>query len=661
VCGIAGYVGGGQALPVLFGPFLDKYIFGVGDPNRPGTLYWTNVLNPDAASPANTLEVSPASDPLQAGGIYDSRAYVISKERLSVIYPGIISGGFQVFATACTFGAWSKHAVVFGPKIWFLAEAGIMETTGAEPLNVTEDSWVRPLFAGATVNGYYPVDFTAAEADLRLFFKEPHLYFLYKDTQGNEQILVYHTRIRRWIHWNISGITPSTFLWHRRGSSDALLMGASDGYIYENTGFADTPGGGSAGAIACTVRTGSLDQGVSRGPKLYGDILLEADRSGVQLTVTPHLNDEVDAASSLVLSSGSGRQRMLIHVNPTSGDGSQPNQTAVGHSLALDIQWSSSTARPTLHSADISFLPEPDIRTFRPTEWDDGGLPIKKTFWGASLKIDTLGKELGLQVWADGTLQNVQTISPTFGPEQQEVSWTPFAAYQIRFVGVDGIEYILHDYTLYFEQESPTLAGWYTQWEAPVVGHDVFVYGCEFECDTTNVAKSIIFERDGGTNIDTQNITANGRTKVRVTWAGVIASTLRFRSIDSVDANLYAYRWLYYPEPPLLKRWETTESGYGANAWFHERDIFVCLRSNEAVTLTVTVDGTATNYTIASTGGARQKIRVPLKANSGVLFKKTIVSTTGCRIYNEDCVVYAKPQSGTSEYKPIPIDFEGVY
>src|SRR5439155_25408918 len=126
------------------GPF-NGTIFGCGDPNRPGYLYWANSNQPDAWSPINNIETTAASDPLQNGFMYGGQSYVFSKENLFTIFPSQIglSNQYQPVPSACSRGLFAPWALAAGqnvPGIFFLAKDGIYVTSGGPETSLSEDS-----------------------------------------------------------------------------------------------------------------------------------------------------------------------------------------------------------------------------------------------------------------------------------------------------------------------------------------------------------------------------------------------------------------------------------------------------------------------------------------------------------------------------------------
>lgn len=111
---------------------------------------------------------------------------------------------------------------------------------------------------------------------------------------------------------------------------------------------------------------------------------------------------------------------------------------------------------------------------------------------------------------------------------------------------------------------------------------------------------------------------------------------------------LYQYDILWFPEPAELTHWESQPSSLGMIGYLHVRDLYVAIRSQADVTLTMffTVDGSSVpvsqTYTIPSTGGVRQKVYIQLDSNKGLLYNWSLDSTEGFRTYVEDTEVRAK-------------------
>ena len=119
--------------------------------------------------------------------------------------------------------------------------------------------------------------------------------------------------------------------------------------------------------------------------------------------------------------------------------------------------------------------------------------------------------------------------------------------------------------TLYFLgqsiiQEPDVTINRVTQWDD--LGHpdESYVTGVTFDCDTGNVTRTIIIERDFGgviSTVATLSVTANGRHKLKFSWPAVQAHKMRIRPTGECLAwILWRADWIALPEPPRIARWD---------------------------------------------------------------------------------------------------------
>lgn len=189
-----------------------------------------------------------------------------------------------------------------------------------------------------------------------------------------------------------------------------------------------------------------------------------------------------------------------------------------------------------------------------------------------------------------------------------------------------------------------------TYWDDLGYEGDKFIQGIEIRTDTTNIARTVRVEYDGGTLADTLTIQHNGDQTVAYSFRpAFIAHQVRLRSTDANTWETFKYRWIWERESPLGDRWEGQQTSLGADQFLHMKEAYICLRSTMNVTFTVTRtdDNTATNYTIPTTSGLRLKTRVPLTAqvSKGKAFTFVLSSTsTGgtFRLYRDDSYILAK-------------------
>jgi hypothetical protein len=292
-----------QPVPFIFGPYQGNVIFGVGNKYQPGFMFWSNPGNPDGWSSINNVEVTQPSDPLQNGLMYGTTPYVFSRKTLQQVFPSLsgVSNSFQAIPTACLKGlAWSPYAFCVGPMIWFLAEDAIYETAGGPETPITEDD-LWPIFHGLAVETYQPIDFTQKNY-LRMAYHDNEVFFMYKDTAGNIQLLAWNRLKRRWRHANYWFGPDCIYADAELGNF--LLFGGNDGFTRIENPSAT---GDDGKAIACRVRDGAYDQGVALRAKEYGHMVVDADPQGAALSATVLFNDEAASIGPYNFS-GSGRQ-----------------------------------------------------------------------------------------------------------------------------------------------------------------------------------------------------------------------------------------------------------------------------------------------------------------------------------------------------------------
>ncbi len=145
----------GQPLPAFWGPYSQGtalYGFACGDKYQPGVLFLTNGNDFDSASDILQIEVTPPSEPLMNGCMYNGIAYLLSSDRMFSLYPSfgnsyVISAGSLLPAEGTNLfvpleipngrGLFARYALCVGTKITFRARDGIYQTTGGEPENIT--------------------------------------------------------------------------------------------------------------------------------------------------------------------------------------------------------------------------------------------------------------------------------------------------------------------------------------------------------------------------------------------------------------------------------------------------------------------------------------------------------------------------------------------
>lgn len=234
-----------QRLPALWGPTDNTgFFFAVGDPLRPGTLYFTKGNNPDSAPDTNQIEVTSPSEPLINGCILNGLGMVFSTERAWWIYPqfanvlatviGTVGSPFYLIETISNRGLFAKNGICTdgGGRVFFVSKDGIYESAGGPGKCITDE--IYTMFpheggpqVGMAINGTimdFP-DYSNPDS-MALAFVDGRLYFDYL-SRGVALTLVYDVQTGMWSQ-DISGIT-GVFTAHAPNEGEAFgtLIGLS--------------------------------------------------------------------------------------------------------------------------------------------------------------------------------------------------------------------------------------------------------------------------------------------------------------------------------------------------------------------------------------------------------------------------------------------------
>lgn len=281
-----------QPLPAVWGPAQD-FLFGCGDPYNAGSVYYCKQGQPDSWPPGNRVEVCSPAEPLQAGSVFGTQAFAFSNQRMFWLIPNAGTlGAVTSLPTQCQKGMYNRWGLAVGLKgIYFVSDDGIYQTSGGEAELLSED--IDPLFNNRIRNGYYPVDYTQPEM-LRLALHDNELWFLYQDTQGNQQCMIFSLEYKYWRHYNFYRSIASAC---SDTTGPRLLLGSlSSGATYVHEGTSD-----DGQAISCAISLPYLDQGNKRQMKTYGDVTLDLSRSGVDVTIATTLDTGLTSLQPLVI------------------------------------------------------------------------------------------------------------------------------------------------------------------------------------------------------------------------------------------------------------------------------------------------------------------------------------------------------------------------
>lgn len=463
-----------QPLPALWGPDNDNVFYACGDPNNPGTLYWSKPGSPDITSDANSVVVTSGSEVLQHGFVWDGRPYVASTETIyAIVDDPRTPGGKVAVRTAVTRGFWSRWGFVVGPGyVYYIAKDGIAVSNGGGQEQLITDPDLTALFPqdgipGSTQNGIEAPDM-AQPTRLRLAWVDSLLYFDYATAAGLNRTLFWDSTAKAWGYdrYDISGI------WTRLAEPGAgihnQVLGSASGDLWVYSGV-----GGDNGFPTYPVTDINWgwwshweDFGDPRPLKQYGDLGINVAPEGDTFTVTPIYNDGTLGLTPVVLGGGINRSTLLVDLNAGAGQ--------LARNLGVQVA-QASQLQPLFYYWEPTALAKVDSSGQRATDWDDLGYRGAKFIQGVVIRANTFGAAKSVQVQFDGGTV-AMTISINHDGEIAKAypldaaGWTPFTAHLVRLVGADATPWQIFDaQILWVYEPSPELA---TEWATQPTTHD---------------------------------------------------------------------------------------------------------------------------------------------------------------------------------------------
>lgn len=112
---------------------------------------------------------------------------------------------------------------------------------------------------------------------------------------------------------------------------------------------------------------------------------------------------------------------------------------------------------------------------------------------------------------------------------------------------------------------------------------------------------------------------------------------------------IYSATTTFEVEPPTITRWSSLPTDHGLPKWHLSTSLYLTLRSNASVTLSVTAYGqsgetlNATNYVLASTAGQKSKLYAPFVATKGVQYAYQLSSTEPFVLYPDSITATIQP------------------
>ncbi len=470
-----------QPLRSFWGDYQGLW-FACGDPDNPGTLYWTHGNNPECARDVDTLIVAPPSEPLQGGGIYNTFPFVFSNEQFYQLLLNASPGSSRVRAirTPCGRGSWTPWSYCIGIEgIYFLSDDGIYLTAGGSGAVSLTNPDLRSLFPkdgvpGTSLPHIASPDMTATN-DLRLSYIAGFVYFDYLGQDDDYHTLIFEVATQRWFYDECAGLGLSVRVEEPGAEVFDHIIGATNGNLYQYDADAFSDDGTD---IAWNVWTNLDDGGQPRVTKQFGDAIVSAanrgNANGISCQVI--VNDgETELIAEIVGVGDTGRDTYVLDINDGNG--------IIARNLGLQIAGvvaDGDPGRPELYLWESTFLFKGDDLELRATDWDNLGYQGTKFVQGLILNANTFGEDKEIQIQQDGgeaaitlTINHDGEIVKEYPRDTQiEPGWTPFLSHMVRIIGLDDVQWQILGYRFVYEPH-PELA---TQWETQFTSHDLKGY-----------------------------------------------------------------------------------------------------------------------------------------------------------------------------------------
>ena len=469
-----------QPLPYIWGPTDNTaFMFGVGDPNNPGTLYFTKGNLPDSAPQTNQIAVTSPNEALINGVKTAAMGMVWTSERRWLIYPtfetalatveGVAGTPFNVVEATGSRGLYIAPCVCTdgGMTAFFRAKDGIYVCEfGGQDKSITDDIYnlfpregVVPQPITIAGNTIYPPDDTKPTAQ-KLAYGDGYLFYDYQDTTGTPRTLVYDQIAAGW-SVDVGQYPFTVHRWEEGPETNTFMVGCSDGTVR-------VLGSGNPETCTSIVIPGAQNGGDARAFKRVGDVFIKAlVVASNPVTVGLYANRYAQALAGFSPTSlvGTGSLSPYI-VDFTSGYGDDLID------LGLSLSWPTASGN-ILDLWSPTLLPLPPATQDQPTDWDDGGYAGNKFVQGIIIEADSFNTSKSFKVERSDdnslftpnespVIFNGQSIKPfTFTP--------PFIAHSMRIVSTDGVPWSKWGIKWVFEPYPESTI----QWQTEFTSHDM--------------------------------------------------------------------------------------------------------------------------------------------------------------------------------------------
>jgi hypothetical protein len=643
----------GQTLPTIFGPYgegnLGLIVFGLGNINAKGTIYWLDGNSPDTMHDINSLEITSPDEPLVDGCIYRNIPYVFTNKRGFALKPRVTNDGILTFYAELVEefrGVRTKGNIAIAESMFITSIDGIYSFDGGNVKLISND--IQPLFPRDGINA---VAWTLGEKSVEPLTIAPilntstttltayrnYLYFYSRDIATTPGMFVYDITRQRFVSIDISEVFLFTCIVGDDSQyTNELVVGIANGYCQFTTVYF---GANVEYPVQSLIFTPSYDFGDGRILKEFYEVTLDA---GIEynattldtaLGVSPFINNYDTLIAGLPL------------ISPTTSIDAIRKKTLLEFpsiQLAYNIGFKIiivGAGKGWIYELQPSFLVKGEKIRHRFTDWNNGGFGGTKILKELIVEADTFGQTIILELQGDGGVV-IQTFDIVHDGQERIVYSIPdnyTILFRIRQNGSNK-DWILYNLDIRFKEAPDNIDSPSNYLETETI-QKKYLQRVIIDADTGGEDILVDIETDEGI-IAVTNIVINhdGRGIKSYDFPPVIGYL--FRLVPKSPTRIFNVDWKFDLEPEGQKIWRTQPTTHDVPGYQIVRETILALKSTTIVTYTVIIDGISFDYMLDSTEGMYRKVPIPMKAIKGQIFEYKIQSVEEVIVAQKDCEVH---------------------
>lgn len=582
----------GTPMQHIWGPFSTgtggSYIFGVGNPEAPGDLYWTNGNDPDSTDVINSLHVTSASEPLINGAMVDGTCLLWSTERMFRVYPSFtVPGQFTVEEVPGGKGLYapfslSTQTTPVAEHVTWLSRDGVYNWSISGGLESLSDPAMYPFFIHdnqqprklaeifpwlANETAITAPDFSQAMLRYhRLTWFDGMLFYDFPQTAiagagTTYAALVYDSKeAKGWVSIDIHALDVLTFGngnlgpvsrafetgGYMSGGATTVANNLKVGCgrkLFDYRGPAD-----NGNPIPCRLITRPEDMGDPRAPKLWGDYILDVAPGGATVSALVRLDYNANSLPAGAVVGGS-RQQAVMDFSAGLG--------VLSPTFALDLTWSATTGQqPFLYQLQPSYVAKPEITHARATDWSDYGEPGDKWVYGALIEANTFGQNRTVEIHGDNDAVLATLTLNHNGQSTKPYSFAaPAITHQLRCVPVEPSTWELFRFLPQFTAK-PELTRFEQDWTDDGKPVPKYLQGFVLQGDTGGTDVTVELWAD---QLKVQTFTVNHAGELEKPYPVTTPPIIHEMRLVPTTGNLryldeFKLAWMYV-EQPEFTRW----------------------------------------------------------------------------------------------------------